>query len=571
MRKTKDNYGITLIALIITIIVLLILAGVSMSALVGDNGIISNAQLSSVMTKFSGYKEDMEMKIFGDSEVYASKDKLKEYIPTLEEKDKDKFVIIKSKLLYIGTNELESEAAKKLGLGGGSSNSSNSESAIKEIQSIIDGVIGLEDEDNSKVPENVESQNTDTKDGAIGIKLVDRETHLIDGKWNILIDYNKNNEETGRYESGYYWLKKGTTYKINEEDIEFKNDYVVNYEKKEYQILSERIVNWNQNNVLAVPEKDKEGNRILALNLDTMSFANGIWRNSENTQSVESKEVSTTEESFENFYVKENSSDDDYKVDTGIQKTGDVVYDETRKALKFNEDNNNTKGEGGYVKLAKTEEGGKIDFSNGFTFEMYCNLSRILTGGSLYENSKFMGLFCRMNNLAGKCDSSMRFGYGQDNVFAKFFGASQENINGSRMIVDNLGGVKFIGESPFKENEDFYMTIVYDAKNTSMTKEDYEKMEDKYDGYVDKLELYINGEKYGETDYYSYVYKCGLDVWNNNCPFFVGVCPWSGENNLYYLKGLVYTTRLYTKPMTEEQVKNSYDMTLKYRSSFLND
>ena len=343
MRKTKDNYGITLIALIITIIVLLILAGVSMSALVGDNGIISNAQLSSVMTKFSGYKEDMEMKIFGDSEVYASKDKLKEYIPTLEEKDKDKFVIIKSKLLYIGTNELESEVAKKLGLGGGSSNSSNSESAIKEIQSIIDGVIGLEDKDNSKVPENVESQNTDTKDGAIGIKLVDRETHLIDGKWNILIDYNKNNEETGRYESGYYWLKKGTEYTIGSNKLKFENDYVVNYEKKEYQILSERMVNWNQNNVLAVPEKDEEGNRILALNLDTMSFANGTWKKSENTQSVESKEVSTTEESFENFYVKENSSDDDYKVDTGIQKTGDVVYDETTKALKFNEDSNNTR------------------------------------------------------------------------------------------------------------------------------------------------------------------------------------------------------------------------------------
>ena len=569
MRRTKEKRGITLIALIITIIILLILAGVSMSALVGDNGIISNAQLSSVMTKFSGYKEDMEMKIFGDSEVYASKDKLKEYIPTLEEKDKDKFVIIKSKLLYIGTNELESEAAEKIGLGGGSSDSSNSESAIKEIQSIIDGVINIE---GSSSDEDTNESNTDTSKGFIGIKLVDRENHLIDGKWNILIDYNKNNEETGRYESGYYWLKKGTTYKINKEDIEFENDYVVNYEKKEYQILSERAVNWNQNNVLAVPEKDEEGNRILALNLDTMSFANGTWKNSENTQSVESKEVSTTEESFENFYVKENSSDDDYKVDTGIQKTGDVVYDETTKALKFNESSDsNSDGEGGYVKLTKTEEGENIDFSNGFTFETYCNLSRILTGGSLYENSKFMGLFCRMNNLAGTCTSSMRFGYRQDNVFAKFFGASQKNINGSKIKVDNVGGVKFIRESPFKENEDFYMTIVYDAKNTSMTKEDYEKMEDKYDGYVDKLELYINGEKYGETDYYSYVYRCGLDVWNKNCPFFVGVCPWAGDNNLYYLKGLVYTTRLYTKPMTEEQVKNSYDMTLKYRSSFLND
>lgn len=37
MIKEKKNSGITLIALIITVIVMLILAGVSLNALVGDN------------------------------------------------------------------------------------------------------------------------------------------------------------------------------------------------------------------------------------------------------------------------------------------------------------------------------------------------------------------------------------------------------------------------------------------------------------------------------------------------------------------------------------------------------
>lgn len=39
----KNNKGITLIALVITIIVLLILAGVSIAMLTGENGILSNA------------------------------------------------------------------------------------------------------------------------------------------------------------------------------------------------------------------------------------------------------------------------------------------------------------------------------------------------------------------------------------------------------------------------------------------------------------------------------------------------------------------------------------------------
>ena len=46
--KNKRNYlketGITLIALVVTIVVLLILAGVSINALFGDNGIIEKAK-----------------------------------------------------------------------------------------------------------------------------------------------------------------------------------------------------------------------------------------------------------------------------------------------------------------------------------------------------------------------------------------------------------------------------------------------------------------------------------------------------------------------------------------------
>ena len=55
--KTKEIKGITLITLAVTIVVLLILAGISINTVVGDNGIIKKAQSSAELTKESEAKE----------------------------------------------------------------------------------------------------------------------------------------------------------------------------------------------------------------------------------------------------------------------------------------------------------------------------------------------------------------------------------------------------------------------------------------------------------------------------------------------------------------------------------
>ena len=59
--KTKGNKGITLIALVITIIVLLILAGVTIAALSGDNGILTRAKEAKEKTKQA--QEDEKQKL----------------------------------------------------------------------------------------------------------------------------------------------------------------------------------------------------------------------------------------------------------------------------------------------------------------------------------------------------------------------------------------------------------------------------------------------------------------------------------------------------------------------------
>ncbi len=44
MKKLKNEQGITLIALIVTIVILIILVGISMTMILGDNGLINKSE-----------------------------------------------------------------------------------------------------------------------------------------------------------------------------------------------------------------------------------------------------------------------------------------------------------------------------------------------------------------------------------------------------------------------------------------------------------------------------------------------------------------------------------------------
>ena len=61
VEKLKQNKGITLIALVITIIVLLILAGISIAMLTGENGILTQAQRSKEQTSIAEEKEQIAL------------------------------------------------------------------------------------------------------------------------------------------------------------------------------------------------------------------------------------------------------------------------------------------------------------------------------------------------------------------------------------------------------------------------------------------------------------------------------------------------------------------------------
>ena len=60
--KRREN-GITLIALVVTIIVLIILAGVSINLVLGENGIIERAKYSKEISEEKSAKEKLEMEL----------------------------------------------------------------------------------------------------------------------------------------------------------------------------------------------------------------------------------------------------------------------------------------------------------------------------------------------------------------------------------------------------------------------------------------------------------------------------------------------------------------------------
>ena len=61
MKYASNNKGITMIALIITIIVLLILAGVTLAILVGNNGIIEKANSAGLETEIANEMAKIKM------------------------------------------------------------------------------------------------------------------------------------------------------------------------------------------------------------------------------------------------------------------------------------------------------------------------------------------------------------------------------------------------------------------------------------------------------------------------------------------------------------------------------
>ena len=138
MNKNSKNKGITLIALVITIIVLLLLAGVTIASVTGDNGILSKSEEARFKTIMADYSEqlelykqskEMESANFLEDTLNASENSLeyntknntsensiRDIINNIENKYIDKIEVIKGKLVYNTQESREIGWAKGLNI-----------------------------------------------------------------------------------------------------------------------------------------------------------------------------------------------------------------------------------------------------------------------------------------------------------------------------------------------------------------------------------------------------------------------------------------------------------------------
>ncbi|MCI8637238.1 MAG: hypothetical protein HFJ36_05335, partial [Clostridia bacterium] len=85
-NEEKANKGITLIALVITIIVLLILAGVTIATLTGENGVLTKVQTAKNKTNEASVREKAQIAVMGSYGVNGTIDinELKENLKQTE-------------------------------------------------------------------------------------------------------------------------------------------------------------------------------------------------------------------------------------------------------------------------------------------------------------------------------------------------------------------------------------------------------------------------------------------------------------------------------------------------------
>ena len=115
IRKFKNKKGITLVALVVTIVVLLILAGVSLNLLIGNNGVFTRAKQAKISNDLSSYTEQLAMFIadkkaenpeFYESSLTAGKNNLYYNTKTSEEEKTIKDIISDVKEEYLDSLEV---------------------------------------------------------------------------------------------------------------------------------------------------------------------------------------------------------------------------------------------------------------------------------------------------------------------------------------------------------------------------------------------------------------------------------------------------------------------------------
>ena len=121
MQMYKRKSGITLVALIITIIILLILAGVSISYITGENSIIKYAGESKLAYELTSIKEIVQIGAIGyyedeNQSKYMNVEEADKLLDNIDAKYKNKIGMYRGQIVYLGDENSEiGKAAQRYG------------------------------------------------------------------------------------------------------------------------------------------------------------------------------------------------------------------------------------------------------------------------------------------------------------------------------------------------------------------------------------------------------------------------------------------------------------------------
>ena len=165
----SKNKGITLVSLVITIIVMLILAGVSLNMVTGDSSVLGMATKTALTQKLATYQEEFEISKTGarmkgigengqtklnDFDLCLMGEEVKQYIPSLQPEDYEKVAILDGKLIYNSTDvsAQDSEIVSGFGVNMLSGEQYSYLTVMKKLESLVKGATnkaGLEIRNNS--------------------------------------------------------------------------------------------------------------------------------------------------------------------------------------------------------------------------------------------------------------------------------------------------------------------------------------------------------------------------------------------------------------------------------------
>ena len=458
-NKIKNTKGITLIALVISIIVMLILAGVSLNIALGENGVIKNAIKATVYQRFSTYLEEFQINsLNSDEDILGQGEDLKKYISTITDEDIEKFVIINGNLYYCGNVESEKNVANNLGMDISLAGTPN----VEDVKELVQYFCDVETEDIQE-------------EERIGEKLFvyNQNNYLKVSK------YDDNFREIASYADGYYYLEEGTTL---ENGTVLTSAYLINYDTNDIILFGDDYKLWSNNSPLAVSGE-------LALNLDATTFAKAeAWTDITNNNVVY---ISEPEE--ENAEMQQKKSLYFNGTDSYIALSKEGLSFENGFTFEFY---------GNFNTLLKNDS--EAEDSN-IGMGMFCKVNKI-NGLNSTDVQRSM----RFGYLVGPLISRER------GIICKFYSSSVRTSTDG-IFADGTGGIRTTDGLRYEANEDVYMTFVY--RRATEVEGDNDVVEYYVNGaLIGRTEYptasYDSGRAFWDND--DYKFYVGCTPWGSN-------------------------------------------------------